>query len=486
MQGSRFAAIFSRMEWVLWGLLAFTLPITSLPLVSKLTGGSMVAPASLLALLALVIVWFIPYLLKRGTLPAESLPLIGFVMVAILSSARAMFLTTPPFRDSTVWMGMLEGLVTLAVGILFYLVAAAWVNNAHRLNVIMRWINWSGLILIAWSLIQAYFWHINLRWPAWIRTIQDMLSVGTLYAYRVTGFAFEPSWLAHQLNVLYLPLWLAATVSGKTVHTRRLWVFSLENALLVGGVGLLFLTNARIGMLAFLLMVGCLILYACIRFVRWMQGKFNSKWKRSLVTVSFIMVVFVLGVVGVFGIGYRMSKADIRMKNLFDLETLRTKSFLEYAKPLGFASRIVYWQAGWETYSQYPILGVGIDNAGYYFSENLNPSAWRLFEVRDIMYRSPSVPNIKCFWVRLLAETGIAGLACIVVWYLLLWRMSRTLHSHPDPILRISGLAGSFALIAFIGEGFSLDTFALPYFWISIGLLSAAYQIARKVSPQSS
>jgi O-antigen ligase len=482
MHSSRLAAIFSRLEWVLWGLLALFLPITSLPLLSKLGRGAMVAPASLIALGGLAVIWFIPYLVQRGRLPAESAPLSGFILVVILSSARAVFLPTPVFRSTPVWMSMLEGLVTLAIGMLFYLVTAVWINRTNRLQIILRLINWSGVILVAWSLVQAYFWNVNLRWPAWIRTIQDMVSVGTLYAYRVTGFAFEPSWLAHQLNVLYIPFWLAATITGKTVHKRKLWIFSLENGLLLGGVALLFLTNARIGMLAFLLVMASLALYFCVLFVRWLQRKFDRKWKQTLASAAFILLVLVAGFGGVFGIGYRMSKTDIRMKSLFDLETLRTKSFIEYAEPLGFSARIIYWQAGWEIYSQYPMLGVGIGNAGYYFPEKLDSFAWGLFEVRDIMYRAASIPNIKNFWVRILAETGVAGFACIAVWLLVLWRMSRNLQKDNNPILRICGVAGSFALIAFIGEGFSLDTFALPYFWISAGLLSAAYQIAKKTT----
>jgi hypothetical protein len=50
-------------------------------------------------------------------------------------------------------------------------------------------------------------------------------------------------------------------------------------------------------------------------------------------------------------------------------------------------------------------------------------------------------------------------------------------------LLRMSGLAGQLLLISFIVEGFSIDSFALPYFWFSAGLLSAgAYLVRKEVS----
>ena len=37
---------------------------------------------------------------------------------------------------------------------------------------------------------------------------------------------------------------------------------------------------------------------------------------------------------------------------------------------------------------------------------------------------------------------------------------------------------GCFSLLAFILEGFSLDTFALPYIWFSVGLAVGSREIA--------
>ena len=48
-----------------------------------------------------------------------------------------------------------------------------------------------------------------------------------------------------------------------------------------------------------------------------------------------------------------------------------------------------------------------------------------------------------------------------------------------NPLFRTIGWSGLFVLVAFIIEGFSTDTFALPYLWVSLGIVSAAGALLR-------
>lgn len=41
------------------------------------------------------------------------------------------------------------------------------------------------------------------------------------------------------------------------------------------------------------------------------------------------------------------------------------------------------------------------------------------------------------------------------------------------------GWSGLFVLVAYLIEGFSTDTFALPYLWVSLGIVSAAGALMR-------
>jgi hypothetical protein len=92
------------------------------------------------------------------------------------------------------------------------------------------------------------------------------------------------------------------------------------------------------------------------------------------------------------------------------------------------------------------------------------------------------LPNIKSMWLRVMAETGLAGFSCFLAGYALLWRAGHRLTRHSLISLRAMGWMGIFVLIAFLAEGFSIDSFALPYLWFSLGLLIAASALARRTT----
>ncbi len=467
--------LYQNTQWLLWALLIVLLPITSLPLITRLAGGTMVGPASMIPLALLALVWWLPYLLLRGKMPWQSLPIVGFLLIATLSSLLSFFAQIPPFQTALVWRQVLEGFVTLMIGFTFYMVAASVPKNDQYMQFTLRLINWSGLAILIWSMIQGIAWMQLTRWPLWLREIQYVLSAGTLYKARITGFTYEPSWLAHQLNMLYLPLWLSASFQRISAHRFKVLGLSLENLLLAGGVVMLYLSKSRLGLLAFILCVAYLLFELSLKIVRWLQGKFTRKTAKRWAAIFFYLGLALLLVAMLVGTGFYLSKADPRMKEFFDLETLREKSFLEYAEKLAFSARIVYWQAGWDIFGKAPLLGVGLGNAGYYFYDELDPYAWELMEVRHYMYDFTSPPNIKSLWVRLLAETGIVGTVFWVVWLLLILLSAVAVRRKKHPLAKMVGLAGILTLLALLIDGFSLDTFALPYFWVSFGLVTAAF-----------
>ncbi len=217
------------LQWVLAGLLAMSLPFTSFPLVARITGSSMVAPLALLPMLGLLVFWLFPYLGRSGKLPKQTLPLLIFALAAVISTLAAFFLKVPPYKSASLLRSGLEGMLTLAVGLCFYLVVTAWAHSADRLRFFFRMINWGGFLLIAWSLFQAFIWFTRHSYPDWMWILQGLMCTSLLlYVQRTTGFAYEPSWLAHQLNMLYLPFWLASVFTGFTAHRLRGWKITFD------------------------------------------------------------------------------------------------------------------------------------------------------------------------------------------------------------------------------------------------------------------
>jgi hypothetical protein len=477
-----------RLERAAWLLLALALPFTSFPLVRRLSGSSMVAPAAGLVLLALVLGWLLPYLLRGGKLGRQSLPLLAFLSVSLLSGAAAFFLSIPPYRDFSLLRSELEAFITLAMGACFYLAVAAWTVREERLSFLLRWINWSGLVIVAWSLLQALVFRVQHGYPGWMAGIQSVFVTTELYAGRANGFAFEPSWLAHQLNMLYLPWWLAASVRGTTVHRMRLGPLTLERVLLAGGALALVLSVSRIGLLGFLLMLAFLLLLGVLPLVGRLERRLLANnplssarlaWARAALRGGLLLGMAALALGMFLAAGYALSRYDPRMADLFNLKTLQAQSFIAYANKLVFAERIIFWDAGWQVFNRYPILGVGPGNAGFFFPQALSSFSWNLTEVRTLMFRLDVLPNIKSLWVRLLAETGLAGFACFTAFLYVHARFAAWLRRYSS-LMGTVGLAGMFVLVGLLTEGFSVDTFGLPYYWVALGLVAGACSIRRE------
>ena len=100
-------------------------------------------------------------------------------------------------------------------------------------------------------------------------------------------------------------------------------------------------------------------------------------------------------------------------------------------------------------------------------------------EIHGVIINASGLPNVKALWSRLPAETGLVGLAAFATWLYTVWISARHTAQHASRALQSIGLAGQLTLVALVIEGFSVDTFALPYFWISFGLATAAWRTFR-------
>lgn len=488
----------------LWILLILLLPITSLPLLLKLLGGETVNPASALPLFALFIFWFLPHVLRNGSLPVEVSPLMGFIVAAVISSAAAFFLNMPPFKGQTIVSREVPGLLTIGTGVVYYLVTITILKRKEDLTLTLKLINLSGILMLIWTLIQGIvILFFDGNYPEFMQTFHGWLSIRKLQPGRVMGFAYEPSWLANQLNILYFPLWLGMLVFWQTIYQRRIWRIPLEALFVIGGIAAIFLAHSRIGLFGLLSLFGFLVLRfafrASILVRRRLEERVNlrfsgfGKWAGL---IGFV-ILWVLTIAIFIGLAlsaiYLASQLDWRLENFFKpgliksaLTDIQYLFSYQFSRALKFAERTAYWEAGFRIFSEHPFLGVGLGNSGFFFVENIPTYGWRAPEVVQIIRPDNHIfPNSKNLWIRLLAETGIVGFTFFVVWLVAMFSRVWQLMNHKDQLYKILGLTGVLGIIAIIVEGFSLDTFGLPYMWVLLGLVSAAARISKPVRRSS-
>ncbi|MFU8772831.1 MAG: hypothetical protein ACNA8H_10485, partial [Anaerolineales bacterium] len=94
--------IYLKLCLLLFGLGILLLPISSFPLLIRISGASSVAPLSNLIFLLLVFIWIIPYLWGGGRVPLEGFLLLLFISLVVFTWGAAFFLEIPPFRDVSI------------------------------------------------------------------------------------------------------------------------------------------------------------------------------------------------------------------------------------------------------------------------------------------------------------------------------------------------------------------------------------------------
>lgn len=480
----------SKLLDILWYLLLLLLPVTSFPLLSRLFGGTLVAPLSFVPVVIIFLLWWIPSFFKnKMSLPSQLKLLYLFVLIGVISTLLAVFRATPSFRDIPWWRNIAEFFVTIGFGICFYLVTTYVVKDSDKLQKTIVFISIGGIVTILYSWIQLGSWLALGKFPTWIQAVQSIVSVnGKLYEQRATAFALEPSWLAHQLNMIYIPIWLGLSVSRKSVFPFRIFKSLLfEDVLLLLGAATLFISFSRIGWITFIISAAYIVFRLTNNWINSLSDKKKqldptySSTKNYIYKAS-IWILLSLSLLGVLlAAGVLLTKIDPRMENLFDIERFRQFGFLGWASRLSFAERIIFWLAAYEVYRMFPLLGAGFGLPGYYFLSTVPNFGSLLPEINKALFTQSFIPNAKNLWIRLLSETGILGFAMFVAWLVVHWKDAVEIEkTATQPLIHSTGLVGKLIVIAMIIEGFSLDTFGLPYYWIGLGLITASWFINRQ------
>jgi len=482
----RATSLTERVSWVTWLVLVLWVPFTSSPLIANVFGDTSVSPLAILPALILLVICVVPYAIRKGRWPGISAPLWLFAFVSLLSGILAFSKPIYTTGLESVLNSTLIGMLTLGLGLSYYFSAVLIVRSRARIKRSVQIIYLGLALVLVWSTVQAtYVLSEGRRVPLVLNNIHHLFSFRDLIYNRVVGWAYEPSWLGNQLVIFYIPLLLGSVLTRFSVFSaKRTWI-SAELALLTWSLAILALTQSRISYLS-LFIVGSLLVAALVwRLIRTLinQAVFRSEMLVKTLRIGIIGAVIIGLVASLLGLLMIISRVDKRMGRLISLvdqipefrALYLDEAIYEVANRLAFAERIIYWETSFRTFEQHPVFGVGLGNNGFYFIDNMPAYGYSLEEMRHVVDpETDLLPNPKNLWIRLLSETGIVGFSVFIVWLLLAGLKAFNLSKRVEHIYVMVGVAGLIGLAAQVVEGFSLDTFALPQFWILPALIAAA------------
>jgi O-antigen ligase len=451
----------------LWGLTLLTLPVTSFRYFPA-GDGTYVRPLAFYPLALLGLLLILQLLRRQVALPGVPVltPLIAFLLVALIASAVGILLAPVPLRGQQVSGRTIRAWATVLVG-LGFLLAAIWMNRTHEdLKHSIRWLLAGFVLDVAWSGVQAATFYLHLFPKPLVTHWQRAFSMRELIRIdRVSGMAYEPSWLAGQISTIYMPWLLAALLTGVRVSRSR-W---LEPALF--GVALLILlgTYSRGGILTAAFAAGGTLVLAGRSQIRVAFNWFRSGTLRSRTLLLRFGVIFLCIALGVGAVLFLAQKSYVAR-----LWNTRAASLSDFLIQNSAGARAAYIWGALSAYNDHPWLGVGLGASGFYIYSGLPD--WALTTVPEIARQlSPSndlYPNPKNLYVRLLAETGLVGLALFVAFLLHILGDTFAALRKSAPGWRYLGIAALFTWLALFVYNMTQDSLAIPNLWINFGILA--------------
>jgi O-antigen ligase len=467
---------------LLWALAMLALPVTSFRWFPGVGESTLVRPLALYPLALLLPLLFILAWRKKISLPIPGafVALGVFVLFAIFSAAVGSLLDPISLRGQTYDGRDIRALITLFIGIAFFL-GAVWMNKDEAdLRFTVAWI-FAGLCLdLAWSGLQAAAFYTNLLDKEMVTHWQLAFSMRELVrTNRISGLAYEPAWLAGQLATIFFPFLFAAVLTKYRV-TRLSW---LEPALLALSTLALLATYSRGGLLITLGVSGWVTLLFGRDLLRgiwtWFIGGFRNGHFASFLFRLSIIIAFIGVVAGAF--------IFLGQKNFFSrMWESNAESLNEYLVDINAGARGAYTVAALGAFRESPLTGVGLGGSGFYIYQNLPD--WSLTTVPEIAKQlNPSsrlYPNPKNLYARLLAETGLIGFVLYLAFQFNLLGETLSLLKRKEAWARFAAVAGVFAWLAVALYNFTQDSLATPNLWIAPGILAglAVHQSHKEVS----
>ena len=460
---------------ITWALLFLALPVTSFPFFPGEFGGkTLVRPLAVYPLLILLLFITIPRFYKRQ-LPITFLPLLAFVIIAVISALSAFYLEIEELRGVSMLSRSIRNMVTLGIGLSFFFTVALIHDTREDLNRSLRWLFLGLVIALLWGTFQTvYVVHFSEPYFEWISTIQKNISIRKLFVSRISGLTYEPKWFAEQICFLFLPWLLGSVITRKSAFQMRVRGITFEWILLIWSAVIVAFTFSRTGIfiLVTLSFLSFLIFRSHVQAQKPTSKKktIQTRW-RKLLEASLIAA----GVLTLIVILSAQNKYISRFWRYWTEDAPGKKTYLEY---IAFQQRFVYWQTAINIFSEYPLVGVGPGNYAYFFEQKLPDQPYNrqpeiVRQITPVEGRNRLLTP-KNLYARLLAETGLLGTITFTSFVLAVLGCALYLWFSNNEFQRFWGISSLFAMVVFIFVIFSFDSFALPNMWIVFGLITAA------------
>jgi len=468
--------IFRMVLIVSWAAFLLFLPVTSFPFIPGVAGGStLVRPLSVYPLVILILLFTLPRLYRKPV-PKTLQTLIPFIVVVLISTLLSTLQGISPQMGVTVPERAFRTLLTLGIGVAIYATVALWPRDRDDLKVALRWIYLGFSVSLLWGSLQAvYIIKFSRSYFNLLQTMQSFIAVRRLFTTRVSGMTYEPNWFAEQITFLLLPWLLSAVITGYSVFKWRKRWLTIEMLLLSWAAVVLVFTFSRAGLLNITIIIILGLIFLRPRSSKEKLARGINIWLRR---ISEVLLLIIISSVFVFSIGTR-NEFFSRIWNYWLEKPKPTLSgYFEY---LGFGARLIYSQAAYDTYTKHPWVGVGLGNFAFYFEESLPDRP--LAEIPEVMRvvtpvegRS-SMITPKNFYTRLLAETGLFGMATFTAFIVAIFGCALALNMMKDRETLFWGTGGLLGVAAFLLSGLTFDSFALPNMWVVFGITTAATSI---------
>ncbi len=480
MATSRWASLYASSTKILWALLFVTLPVTSFPFFPTGLGGkTLVRPLSVYPLIALFFLIVVPRLFKRP-LPRTLLPLLAFVLTAMLSSLFSLSVEREDLLGISSADRIVRNLSTLGLGIAFYLAVVLLIREWRDIRFSLQWLYAGFGVALLWGSAQAlYLVHFNKTYFQLLNQLQSLVSTRKLFNNRISGMTYEPKWFAEQICFLLLPWLLASVISRRSLFRWRFKAITVEWFLLIWATAILFFTFSRTGLLLALGLFAVSFLFVRARTHRKRQknASQNASSKRKLILETSLMVIGMITIIVIVG---AQNPYFSRLWRYWTEAKSRNRTYLEY---IAFQQRFVYWETAFNMFDKHPLFGIGLGNYAFYFKESLPTKFYRLPEItrqitpvegRDRLITPKNLP------ARLLAETGILGFMTFMSFILAVLGCTLKLYLSPQTWFKEFGIGALLSIFVFLVIIFSFDSFAIPNMWIVFGLITAAAHLSDK------